>query len=248
MGDDLQVEATFRAAECLYELERFSEASDYLGKLYGRSDLPMARRLSALVQQGVCQLEEGGPSKSKVAEGNLRKALDGFSALEGQDEVDSYFPAQAHFFLGEIYRQHYESVTLQTDQSASELAKELEYKAELLLSAQGHYLRALRVGHPHWTTASGARIGELYQNFYQYLVKSPVPKELSPNEASVYRVEVKKRVRVLLSKAINVYERTLETAERLGTSSPFVERTRQELEKMKQLLSSELQREDEEHS
>src|SRR5208282_6228938 len=60
--------------------------------------------------------------------------------------------------------------------------------------------------------------------------------ELKDEEARIYRQELRKRVRVLLTKAITVYESTLAAAERLGSSGPFVDRAREELERMKQLL------------
>jgi hypothetical protein len=42
-----------------------------------------------------------------------------------------------------------------------------------------------------------------------------------------------------LSKAITIYEETLQTAERIGAANVFVDQTRQSLEKMKLLLLSE---------
>jgi hypothetical protein len=47
-----------------------------------------------------------------------------------------------------------------------------------------------------------------------------------------------------VSKAINIYERTLEAAERIGSASSFVDRTRESLNKLKELLIAEGQRED----
>ena len=52
----------------------------------------------------------------------------------------------------------------------------------------------------------------------------------------MYREELRKKVRVLLTKSINIYERTLEAAERIGSQNTFVNKTRQSLEKMKALL------------
>ena len=60
----------------------------------------------------------------------------------------AHFPAQAQFFLGEIFRVHYESIELDGSKTTDKLAEDLEYKSELLLSSQGHYLRAIRIGSP----------------------------------------------------------------------------------------------------
>ncbi|NMO23518.1 tetratricopeptide repeat protein [Pyxidicoccus fallax] len=230
-GDAL--DAAFRVAESRYHLERYDEAVKLLGTIAAREDLPVNRRLEAQVQQGVCQLEAG---RGEEAEKTLRKSLATYEALADKDEVDDYFPAQAHFFVGEIYRLHYEGVKLDPAKGSDKLAEDLNYKAELLLSAQGHYLRSIRVGNGYWATAAGAQIGALYENLYEHMVNSPAPAELNAEEAQVYRQELRKKIRVLITKSINIYERTLETAERIGSQSAFVDRTRASLEKMKALL------------
>jgi tetratricopeptide (TPR) repeat protein len=230
-GDAL--DAAFRVAETQYHLQRFADAAVILSTLAAREDLPMGRRLEAQVQQGVCELEAGQEEK---AEATLRKVVTTYESLADKDEVEDYFPAQAHFFIGEIYRLRYDSVKLDPAKGGDALANDLNYKAELLLSAQGHYLRAIRVGNGHWATAAGSQIGALYENLYEHLVNSPAPAELDAEEAQVYREELRKKVRVLLTKSINIYERTLEAAERIGSHNTFVERTRESLQKMKALL------------
>ncbi|RKH15407.1 hypothetical protein D7Y15_40625 [Corallococcus sp. AB030] len=230
-GDAL--DASFRVAESLYHLERYEEAVKLLTTLAARADLPAGRRIEAQVQQGICQVEAG---RTDDAEGTLRKALAAYDALPDKAEVEDYFPAQAHFFVGEIYRLHYEAVKLEASRGSDGLAQDLNYKAELLLSAQGHYLRAIRVGNGYWATAAGAQIGALYENLHEHMVNSPTPPELNAEEAEVYRQELRKKIRVLLTKSINIYERTLEAAERIGSQNAFVDRTRQSLEKVKTLL------------
>lgn len=238
-GDAL--DASFRLAETLYHLERYAEAVEVLKTIADRSDLPVDRRIEARVQQGVCELELG---QTEVAEATFRGVLNTWNALPDRDLVDDYFPAQAQFFLGEIYRLHYESIELDGSKDTDKLAEDLEYKSELLLSAQGHYLRAIRIGNGYWATAAGQRIGNLYETMYDHMVHAPAPAELSPSEQEVYRAELRKKIRVLISKAITVYERTLEAAERIGASSPFVEQTRASLKRMKDLLLAEARAEE----
>ncbi len=234
-GKDDALDAAFRVAETLYHLERYPEAAALLATLAARQDLPVNRRMEAQVQQGVCELEA---QQSEKAEATLRKALTTYEALSEseRDEVDDYFPAQAHFFVGEVYRLHYEAVKLDPARGSDKLAEDLNYKAELLLSAQGHYLRSIRVGNGHWATAAGAQIGQMYEALYEHMVNSPAPAELDAEEAQVYRQELRRKIRVLLTKSIDVYERTLETAERIGSQNTFVDRTRESLRKVKEWL------------
>ena len=117
------------------------------------------------------------------------------------------------------------------------LARRLTQRRGALLSAQGHYLRCIRVGHPEWATAGGYRIGELYQNLYEHIAEAKPPADLNEEEADVYREELRNRVRVLVTKAIDAYEQTLAAAERVGATNPFVQQTRVQLEKMKTLLA-----------
>ncbi len=239
-GDSL--DAAYRVAETLYHQERFEEAVGVLKAIGNRTDLPLNKRLEARVQEGVCELESG---QSDVAESTLRKVMSTWQDTADKDTIDDYFPAQAQFFLGEIFRLHYEHVTLDPDRTADELAKDVEYKAELLLSAQGHYLRAIRIGNGYWATAAGAQIGGLYENLYDHMTNAPAPKELNAEEGEVYRQELRKKIRVLITKAITVYERTLEAAERIGASSPFVEKTRESLKRMKDMLLADAKAEEE---
>lgn len=239
-GDAL--DAAFRVAEVLYHLERFEEASEVLKRLGARTDLTSDRLMEARVQSAICELESGDREK---AEKSLRAVIAWYQELPDKELVDEYFPAQAQFFLGEIFRLHYEDVTLDPDKSADQLGKDVEYKAELLLSAQGHYLRAIRTGNGYWATASGSRVGGLYENLYDHMVNAPAPKELNPAEADVYKQELHKKIRILITKAITVYERTLEAAERIGAANPFVEKTRENLARMKELLLAEARAEEE---
>ena len=240
-GDAL--DAAFRVAECSYHLERYTDAIDVLKVIADRAELSPDKRIEARVQQGICELEL---DQKDAAESTLRSVLTLWNSRPDKDLVDDYFPAQAQFFIGEIFRLHYEDVQLDGSKSTAKLAEDLEFKSELLLSSQGHYLRAIRIGNGYWATAAGNRIGGLYENMYDHMIHAPAPAELSPSEQELYKVELRKKIRVLIGKAITVYERTLEAAERIGASSPFVQQTRESLQRMKDLLLAEAKAEEEE--
>src|SRR5690606_9439023 len=99
--------------------------------------------------------------------------------------------------------------------------------------------RCIRVGHPEWATASGYRIGELYQKLYEQMTGASVPVDLDADQTAIYLEELRDRVRVLVTKAIDAYEKTLTTAERVGATNPFVNQARAELGRMKALLVEE---------
>jgi tetratricopeptide (TPR) repeat protein len=232
-GTDDALDASFRAAECYYHLDDYLPAIDVLTTLAAREDIPVQDQLEARVQRGICLIEAG---KLDDAEKQLRESLLWWSSHKERERLDEYYPAQGQFFLGEIYRIYFENVELDPDQGEEKLHKDLEYKCQMLLSAQGHYLRAIRLGHGQWATAAGFRIGSLYETLYDAMLNARVPSELNEEEAEIYRKELRDQVRVLVTKAINVYEQTLAAAERIGAETPFVEKTRESLERMKQIL------------
>jgi hypothetical protein len=103
------------------------------------------------------------------------------------------------------------------------------------MRAQNNFIRAIRVGHTGWATAAGYRIGSLYERMYDDVLKVPVPQGLSEGGKEFYQNEVRKKVGVLVSKAIKIYEQSLEMAGRVNEKNEWVERTSKSLERMKSL-------------
>ena len=181
------------------------------------------------MQEGVCKVE--GKARGE-GERLLRTALELVD-----DETDPALAAQAEFWIGDIYRSYFQEAVLDpASMDEAKLGDAIESKAQFLLSAQGHYLRSIRRGDGEWATASGFRIGELYEQFHDQLVAAPLPRGLDAEQGRVYREELHKKVRVLIGKAIRIYEQTLSTAQRVGAQNPYVARTGQALERLRKLL------------
>lgn len=227
------VDAAFHAALAEHELGRLPAAAARLHALSELPGLPRARRAEALVQEAVTRIESGGPAEGERL---LRAAL-ASTAGDPEGPADPALEAQAEFWLGEVYRGYFTEAKLDPRaMKEADLSDALEAKAKYLLSAQGHYLRAIRKGDGEWATASGFRIGGLYEAFHDQLVAAPVPAGLSSEAAEVYREELKKKVRVLVERAIRIYEETRRTAERVSAKSPYVARTDEALQRLRKLL------------
>ena len=114
--------------------------------------------------------------------------------------------AQSRFYLGDAARM-FESLKLGSKQSKEELWKEeleqLEENANYS-RAQSNFIRAIREGHTGWATASGFRIGSLYEALYDQMLDVPAPPNISTELRDVYIAELQKRVGVLVKKAIMV--------------------------------------------
>lgn len=232
----------WKLSNAYYELHRFPEAIELLDPLVEQEDLSLEDRIRARTWRGICKLEMG---EWDDAEMDLRRAILAHRRNHGEERVEVYHVAQAQFFVGEVYRLRFEAIRIDQTDDLPRLSETIEEKSGFLLSAQGHYVRTLRLGHPHWVTAAGQRIGELYERFHDEMIEAPIPSDLTPNQAELYKAELRRKIRILVKKAISAYEQTLSVAERLGLETAFVEKTKAGLARMEKLL---LESEEEEES
>lgn len=230
------LEASFRIAECRYHLEDLPAAHAKLDEIVGRPGLSAADRVRALAQRGVVELEMG---RAEQAEATLRSAVLAWQAAADRERLDEYYAAQAQYYLGEVYAGWFRALPLEPDLGDEALlSRQLEDKAEMLLSAQGHYLRAIRLGNDTWAVASGFRIGELYDGLRAQLIDAPLPPGLSGEEAEAYRKELRRKLRVLATKAITAYEQTLQRASRSGVDDlRFLADAQASLERLRKVLA-----------
>jgi tetratricopeptide (TPR) repeat protein len=230
------LEAAFREAECHYHLGDRAAARAVLDRLAARDGLAPALRVRALAQRGVVEYEAGDLD---AAERSLRLAAQAHAEAEKAEPLDPYDAAQAQFYLGEIQRTLFEAIALDPAAGEERLARALEDKSQLLLGAQGHYLRAIRLGHAGWAVAAGERIGALYDALHAQLVGAPDPPGLSAEERAAYRAELRRRTRVLVAKAVAAYEQTLAAARRSGVDNRHVEQAQASLERLRRAAAEE---------
>jgi len=227
-------EAAFRAAAALWHLGELKEARSLLEELAGRTDLSLSDRVRAFTELGVVELDLGDLEGSERA---LRRAVATWQEAADRERLDDYHAGQAHYYLGEVARRRFQAVPIDPSRDTPEaLSAALEEKAQRLLDAQGHYLRAIRVGNADWAVAAGFRVGELYDELHARLSGAPLPPGLDAEQQAAYREELARKVRVLLTKALAVHEQTLQWARQAGVENPFVGRTQESLERMKRLL------------
>jgi TolA-binding protein len=230
------VDGEFRIAQCLYHLEELEDARALLRALAEREGLPPELRIRALAERGVVELEAG---KAEEAERTLLLALQAWRALPEEERPDAWHAAQAQFYLGEVYREWFRAIALvPKGADEEELARALENKAQMLLTAQGHYLRAIRMQDEQWAVAAGFRCGELYDELRKQLLEAPLPPGLDAEQAAAYRELLVSRLRILAEKAIVAYEQTLALAARARVEdNRFLDPTRKALEEMRAVLA-----------
>jgi tetratricopeptide (TPR) repeat protein len=207
-------DAAFGVAEARYHAGDRPGARAALDAILARSGVAPADRVRALAERGVVELDEG---KLELAQRTLRDAVATADAASASERLEPYYPAQAETTLGDVFRASFTAVPLDPSRDGEDaLRAALERKSDLLLSAQEHYLRAVRLGDRTWAVAAGARIGDLYDTLRTQLLGAPLPAGLDAAQAEAYRAGLREHVRVLATKAISAYEETLSIASRAG--------------------------------
>ncbi len=227
------IDAWYRLGFVQSQAKSWPEAVDTYGQILQRKDLLLVDRIEALARRGVAQLNAGD---ILAAEHSFRDELAFYHAHESEERLDSdFFIAMGAYYLGECAHEQYRLLPVRLPEK--QLARDLDAKARMLLVAQARFLDAVRVNNAEWATAAGFQIGSLYREFYDDLVGAPVPPALTGEARDVYLEEVRKQVRTLLQKAINIHESNLLMAERTGERNEWVRRSNEQLEQLKKLLA-----------
>lgn len=237
-------DAYFRVSLNLAKLERWPDVADNYWTIRQLSGLTTLDELEARVGLSIAMFMQ---SDYATAEREFLAALRFYEDRQKVEYIPAhYWVAQSRFYLGEIAARQFEAIKLEgTSEKPDEWMKQvsglLEEKCLLLIRAQNHLIRAIRAGHTGWATAAGFRIGSLYELLYEEMMVVPSPPDLPESARDIYIAELREKLGVLVSKAMMVYERSLEMAERVGEKNEWVERTEKALERMKTLALANLE-------
>lgn len=212
------LDAHFRLAVCVSKLGDWWRAVATFDYILAEEWISDLRRLEALVGRGIALHEADDVVGAELA---FSTALRHYREVSrGSRFEDGGLAAEAAFRMGEITRGRYEAIVLEFPQPV--LVARLEEKCQLLLEAQSRYLRAVRFGDAHTVAAAGLRIGSLYEALYETIVALEAPPELSMEQVEVYHEEVRRRLHVLVSKALLAYERSLQVGRRAASAAEWV--------------------------
>lgn len=234
-AENTWLDAHTRLAVCLTKLQRYAEALAAFDTILKQPQLPPDDRLEALVGRGITSETAGDDDAAEVAYSDALHVLDG---LQKQQRYDDHgLGAEAAFRLGDVSSRRFAAIALAFPQET--LKMRLEQKCEALLSAQGRYLRSMRYGDHRTVAAAGLRVGNLYEGLYDAITGLAPPADMTREEVEIYRDEVRKRVSVLVKKAIMVYEKALAVSRKSGTDDIWVERLETALGRLKTVYVSE---------
>lgn len=182
-----------------------------------------------------------GQGQLALAERDYRAALELYqNHLEERGLDKSPHVSLAQFRIGEIYMQLFASIRFRLP--LERMARDLEDKSNFFLMAQSAFLRALRLQHPDWAVIAGYQLGRLYETMHADMLAAEIPAELTPEEIEIYEEELHDKVRPLLVRAIDIYERNLRLGQRFGKRDDWMQKTEASLERLQELLRSEMKR------
>lgn len=223
------IDAHFRRAVCLGKVGDWSGASAAFQVVLAVPGLEVADEVEARLGLGIADAERGATDEAETAFRHIVSQARDFD----RDDARTLrgFAAEAAFRWGEIERARFETVTLIFPTAL--LAGRMDQKCEQLLHAQQRYVRAIQLGDAHTAAAAGSRIGGMYARLYDDIVALEAPAHLTAEETEVYRAEVRSRVKVLVAKAIRIYERAALAGKRTSTASRWVEESEAALDRLR---------------
>lgn len=229
-------DAYFRLAEVYHQLGEEQTIVELMTQVMLRPDLNHFDRVEAHVRRANALL------KSE----NYVEAEEGFkTAMRLNDEVpaterladSSHFIVQAQFGLGRAL--HLQVLKIHLVLPTEKMGEDLERKAQLFLKAQSAYIDALRIHHPQWSVAAGFMIGRLYEDFYLDIFQAEIPLDLTDEQLTIYFDELRKQLRPLMVRAIQVYKKNLSLSQRIVSDvdqSEWVNQTDMHLKRLEAYL------------
>lgn len=232
-------DARFRLLVSLHELAQWEESLVQVDAL-ADARLPLDDALEVRMRRGVALLHLDKPEEAREI---LEATFYDYEIGIRRDQVINEIPgAMAAFYLGMVHRGRFDRAPLTLGDHSLMMAQ-MEQRAQHLQDAQGWFLKSIQQDNVTWATASGLQIGALYRDFFRAIREVPTPPELADeDEVLMYRCMLFDQVKVLLRKAMRVYEHTLDIGLRLRVRNRFIEQTREDLREVESLYLAEEKR------
>lgn len=225
-------DALFQLGACYAESENWPTSGEIFARLLERKDLTADDRIEAIARRAFSQFKLGDLD---LAERTFRSVLFYRQQIENQERLATdFFLAFTQYNLAEITHERFRRAPIRLPETQME--RDLEEKASLLLKAQRGYIDTIKYGNARWASAAGFQVGSLYEELYDAFIAAPVPKHLSGESREVYVEELHKKIRILLEKSLRWHRENLLMVERLGVDTDWAEKTKVSYAKLLRLL------------
>lgn len=194
--------------------------------------LGLLDELEAWARLGIALRKAGDPTRADKAFKSAERLYE--DNREAPLVADSEWVARAMFERAEIFYELFASIRFRLP--VERMKRELEDKSNLFLKAEGIYYRCVRLQNRPWSLAAGLAIGNLYSRLITDIEGAEVPNDLDEYTMEVYRDELWNHNEKLAKRALVIYQKNMELAERLGDKGDWVEKSYQGLKQMERLI------------
>ena len=225
-------DSMFQLGACYAEQSNWPASAEVFARLLDRKDLKAEDRIEAVARRGFAQFNLGDLD---TAEKTFRSALTFKQQIDNEERLSTdFYLAFSQYHLGQIYQHRFSRAPLRLPES--QMDKDLDEKARLLLMAQRAYIDTIKYGNPGWASAAGFHVGSLYEELYDAFMNVPVPPELDKEAREVYLDELHKKIRILLEKSLRWQRENLLMIERLGVATEWADKSKLAYAKVLRLL------------
>lgn len=225
-------DSMFQLGACYAEQGNWPASAEAFVRVLERKDLNADDRIEAIARRGFAQFNL---NDTDTAEKTFRSAMAYKQQIDTEERLSTdFYLAFSQYHIGEIFHQRFRRAPLRLPES--QLDKDLDQKATLLLTAQRAYIDTIKFGNPAWASAAGFQVGSLYEELYDAFMNVPVPPELANEARRVYVEELHKRIRILLEKSLRWQRENLLMIERLGVATEWADKSKLAYAKVLKLL------------
>ena len=186
------------------------------------------RRAEGIVRGAEAKLNLGQEKAAEKMLGELVRTSDQRKKHPAK-ESPSYYLAKAHLLLADIEIKRYEKIQLVTP-----LEKNLKKKKDLFDRLLRNYGQAADYPLPALVLAATHRMGEVFEEFSDSLLKSERPGKLSEEERKAYDRLLMEQALPYLEKAGEAYRQNIDWAKKAGVENEWVEKSRERFERIHQ--------------
>ncbi len=197
--------------------------------------LGLLDELEAWARLGINLRKSGEPKDAETAFKRVERLYE--DNRETPTVAESEWVARSYFERAEIYYDLFASIRFKLP--VERMQRELEDKSNLFIKAEGVYYRCVRLHIKPWALAAGFRVGALYQRLIEDIDNAEVPPDLDTFTMEVYRDVLWGHTEKLAKRAVTIYDKNLELAERLGDGgSEWAEKSRDGKRKMEAAIDA----------
>jgi hypothetical protein len=214
--DDVAQDAAFRRALVLEDLGRHRDATQQVKRLQRSGHWSEPDHLSLELARGVNELGQGRTRRG------LRRIGRSLAVLDGSKDV-AWMQAKARAALARHLLDEAAIIPMVNGRKA---VKNLQIRASAISEAEHQIIAVATLGEPEYSLVGLELLGDGYMALHDDLLAAPVPKELTSDQADIFREALAERAGVLARKAWRYYDQGVSLAARTQWRGAISERLR----------------------